>query len=462
MSIYLVQKVTLVYISFVKKIYIESLGCAKNQVDSEILLSYADDEGFERTQVPQDADIIVVNTCGFIESAKTESINTFFSFRSAFPEKKIIFAGCLAQRYWGILDLDEADAIFGNHDLGAFPKVLKGLEKGNKQIVLAPEYPDPDSERDERKYNLSFPRSAFLKISEGCNHRCNYCAIPIIRGGLRSRPFDAVMNEARRLVKSGIYEINIIAQDLGAYGTDWGEGERFCDLIESLSKIEGAFVLRMLYIHPDTFPEKLIDIVKASNGKILPYFDIPFQHADHKVLLGMKRTGSREIYVDLIKKIRASLPDAVIRSTLMLGFPGEGREEFEELLRFVKEAQLDWMGSFLYSREEDTPAYLMRNQKEHNKAHKIAAKWQEELEAIQSEITSKRLLSFVGKKYLALVEENIEGEDLSIARIYSQAPEVDGATVIMGSDMKPGDVVEVGIRSVRGLDLEAIKIRNVL
>ncbi|MCR5731400.1 MAG: 30S ribosomal protein S12 methylthiotransferase RimO [Sphaerochaetaceae bacterium] len=444
-----------------KKIYIESLGCAKNQVDSEILLSYADDEGYERTQVPSEADVIVVNTCGFIESAKTESIDTFFSFRNAFPDKKIVLAGCLAQRYATELELNEADAIFGNHDLGAFPKVLEGLEKSKKQIIAAPEYPDPDSERDERKYNLSMPRSAFLKISEGCNHRCNYCAIPLIRGGLRSRPFDAVMTEARRLVDSGIYEINIIAQDLGAYGTDWGNGERFCELIKALSEIEGNFVLRMLYIHPDTFPEKLIDIVKNSNGKILPYFDIPFQHADHKVLVGMKRTGSREIYVDLIKRIRKALPDAVIRSTLMLGFPGEGREEFEELLRFVEEAQLDWMGSFLYSREEDTPAYSMRNQREHNKAHKEAAKWQVELEELQSEITAKRLESFVGKKYLALVEENIKGEDLSIARIYSQAPEVDGATVIMGSDMKPGDVVEVGIRSVRGVDLEAIKIRNI-
>ena len=445
-----------------KKIGLVSLGCAKNLVDSEMILAMFREGEYAFTNDPAEADLIIVNTCGFIEDAKKESIDTFFQFRSSFPEKKIVLAGCLAQRYASELELEEADAIFGNHDLSAFPEVLRRLEeKDAEQIVLSPEYPDPDSERDARKYNLSMPRSAFLKISEGCNHCCNYCAIPIIRGPLRSRPFDAVVEEARRLISNGIYEINIIAQDLGAYGTDWGKGERFCELLKTLSVLEGDFVLRMLYIHPDTFPLELIDIVRNSNGKILPYFDIPFQHADHKVLVGMKRTGDRRTYVGLIRRIRDALPDAVIRSTLMLGFPGEGRAEFEELLRFVEEAQLDWMGSFLYSREEDTPAWSMRNQREHNRAHKVAALWQKELEELQSRITAERLERFVGKKYRALVEENIAGEDLSIARIYSQAPEVDGATVIMGSDMMPGDVVEVGIRKVRGVDLEAVKIRKI-
>lgn len=438
-----------------KKIYLESLGCAKNQVDSEIILSYALDSGFKRVENAEDADLIVVNTCGFIESAKEESINTFFSLKEINPDAKIVLAGCLAQRYGSEMELEEADAIFGNHDLSKFKEILSSLE-GKKQVLI-PEYPDPDRERDDRKELLSYPRSAYLKISEGCNHCCAYCAIPIIRGPLRSRPMDKVIEEAERLISTGIYEINIIAQDLGAYGLDIYGKSMFVPLMDKLSSLDGDFVLRMLYIHPDTFPEQLIDLV-AERKKILPYFDIPFQHAAPNVLRSMKRTGNTDIYVALINRIREKNPDAVIRSTLMLGYPGEGRGEFEELLNFVDRAELDWMGSFLYSREEDTPAYLMRDEKEHNKANKIASKWQKELEEKQSLITAKRLERFVGNVYRVLIEEKVEGEDLSIGRIYSQAPDVDGLTVVMGRDLKPGDVVEVGIRAVRGVDLEGVKI----
>lgn len=440
----------------VKKIYVESLGCAKNQVDSELLITYALENGYQRVEEAEEADVIVVNTCGFIESAKEESISTFFALKELKPEAKIILAGCLAQRYGNEIELEEASAIFGNHDLSKFPEVLAELEAESQKIAI-PEYPDPDRERDDRKILLSFPRSAYLKISEGCNHCCNYCAIPIIRGPLRSRPFESVVKEAERLISEGIYEINIIAQDLGAYGLDLYGRSRFVELMDALSSLEGEFVLRMLYIHPDTFPEGLIELT-AERKKILPYFDIPFQHAHPEVLKLMKRSGNTEVYAGLINRIREKCSDAVIRSTLMLGFPGEDRSAFEELLRFVNVAKLDWMGSFLYSREEDTPAYEMRGEKEHNKAHKIAAKWQKELEAAQSPITSARLERFVGNVYDALIEEKVEGEDLAIGRIYAQAPDVDGLTVIMGRDMNPGDVVKVGIRAVRGVDLEGVKL----
>lgn len=443
----------------VKRIYVSSLGCAKNQVDSELLMTYAEGAGYEVSTSPENADIIVVNSCGFIESAKEESIDTFFSLHNNYPEAKIILAGCLAERYAHDIELEEAAAIFGNHDLSLFPALLGKIEEGEGQIIETPPYPDPDCEEDLRTRYLSLPRSCYLKISEGCNHRCNYCAIPIIRGPLRSRPFDKVVAEAKRLIAEGFYEINIVAQDLGAYGCDWGEGEQFTRLLRTLASLEGDFVIRMLYIHPDTFPLSLIDIVKE-NPKILPYFDIPFQHADEAVLRGMKRSGNREKYLDLVARIRQALPDAVIRTTLMLGFPGEDRAAFEELMRFVKEARFDWMGSFLYSREEDTVAYAMRGEKEHERAHKVAAKWQKELEEVQSAITAERLERFCGHKYIALVEERIEGEDLAIARIYSQAPEVDGLTVIMGEGLKAGDICEVGVRKVRGVDLEAVLIRK--
>ena len=437
----------------VKRIYIESLGCAKNQVDSEILLSYALDEGYERTLSAEDADVIVVNTCGFIESAKEESVNTFFSLHELNPKARIIMAGCLAERYGSSMELEEADAIFGNRDLSKFPEVLSGRER----VLIPHDYPDPDSERDARRILLGYPGSAYLKISEGCNHRCSYCAIPVIRGPLRSRPMAKVIEEAERLIASGIYEINIVAQDLGAYGTDEGGASRFVELMDKLSSLPGDFVLRMLYIHPDTFPEGLIELA-AERKKILPYFDIPFQHADPAVLRAMRRTGSPEIYLSLIERIRKALPDAVIRTTLMLGFPGEDRKALDTLLGFVRDARFDWMGSFLYSREEDTPAYEMRGEEEHLKAGRKAAEWQKELEALQEEITEEKLQRFTGHEYTAIIEDPIEGEDLAIGRIYSQAPDVDGLTVIMGRGMKSGDRERVGITRTRGIDLEGVLI----
>lgn len=437
-----------------KTIYIESLGCAKNQVDSEMLLTYAIENGYERVTDPMRASVIVVNSCGFIEDAKTESIDTLLSFRQMYPHAKIILAGCLAERYAGEMELEEADAIFGNHDLSAFPSILEEVEKG-KSPVCTPEYPDPDRERDDRKVLLSLPRSAYLKISEGCNHCCAYCAIPLIRGPLRSRPMEKVLAEAERLIGEGIYEINIIAQDLGAYGTDWDGKSHFVELMDKLSSLEGDFVLRMLYIHPDTFPEGLVELV-SRRDKILRYFDIPFQHSHPKVLRGMRRTGDRNKYVGLVRHIREVVPGSVVRSTIMLGFPGEDEEAFEDLKCFIKEAELDWMGSFLYSREEDTPAYRMRNKKEHDKAHRIARKYQDELVPIQDEISERRASSFVGSLQKALVEEKIEGESLAFGRIYAQAPEVDGVTVIEGEDLKPGDVVYVRIVKNMGFDLKGM------
>ena len=434
------------------KIYIESLGCAKNQVDSEVLLSYALEEGYERTMDASEADLIVVNTCGFIQSAKEESINTFFDLHGQNPEARIVMAGCLAQRYGGTMELEEASAIFGNHDLSQFRGILKG---GGG--VSVPEYPDPDRERDDRVELLGFKGSAYLKIGEGCNHRCSFCAIPGIRGPLRSRPMEKVLEEAERLIALGIYEINVIAQDVASYGKDLYGKPRFVELMDRLSALPGNHVLRMLYIHPDTFPEELISLV-AERKNILPYFDIPFQHGDKGILRRMGRTGDRESYTALVRRIRERIPDAVIRTTLMLGFPGETHESVEEMRKFIQDAQFDWMGSFTYSREEDTPAYSMMSDEWFRKAGKAALRAQKTIEKQQQPITEARLERFVGHTYTALVEEKIEGEELAIGRIYAQAPDVDGLTVIMGRGMKEGDVVRVGITKVRGLDLEGVRV----
>ncbi|MBI9095704.1 MAG: 30S ribosomal protein S12 methylthiotransferase RimO [Sphaerochaeta sp.] len=444
-----------------KKLYLENLGCSKNQVDAETMLKILAEDNYMRTDDPTEADIILVNTCGFIESAREQSIESFFSLHQTNPEAKILFTGCMAERYTEELsvELSEASAIFGNRDLSKISGVVDRVVKGER-VVEKYAYPPVEKELYERNELLNFPGSAYLKISEGCNHRCAYCAIPLIRGDLRSRPMDMILEDAKHLISTGIRELNLIAQDLAAYGTDVGDGtSRFMDLLTRLVALQGDFRLRLLYIHPDAFPAELPRFI-VDNPKVLPYFDIPFQHAATPILRSMGRTGTKESYLSLIESIRATVPGAVVRSTILLGYPGEDEDAYGELLDFIERAQLDWMGSFLYSREEGTKAYDLRNQKEHAKAHKVAAIFQKKLEKRQQAITEARLERFVGKEYDVLIEEKIEQEDLAIGRIYSQAPEVDGLTVVMGHNLVPGSVVKCGIRAVKGIDLEAVLVER--
>lgn len=440
------------------KLYIENLGCAKNQVDAEVIAYQLESLDYELTSEVSDSDLIIVNTCGFIQSAKEESINTFFELKEKYPDKKIIISGCLAQRYSQDLfnDIPEADAIFGNRDLRQIKEVVEKVQK-NERNLTKPEYPDPDFEDGTRDKLYNFPGSAYLKISEGCNHRCGFCAIPVIRGSLRSIPMNIVLGEAKRLIDCGIKEINLVAQDLAAYGFDWDKKSHFVELVRNICRIEGDYKLRLLYIHPDWMTDEIIQEVK-NNDKILKYFDIPFQHASARLLKPMKRSGNQEVYAQLIEKIRNEIPEAVIRTTIMLGFPGDSKEDFDIVFEFIKRCRFNWMGSFVYSREEDTEAYDLTTEAEHEKLSKQAEKWKEKLEKLQQKITEESLQSFVGNEYDVLIEELIEGEDLAIGRIYSQAPEVDGLTVVMGRDMVPGNVYRCGITKVNGVDLEAAKI----
>jgi len=434
----------------------ESLGCAKNQVDAEVIIDLLKKKGLVQVFEPQEGDIVFINTCGFIKSAKEEAIDTLFTLRKSAPNAKIILGGCLAQRYSEFLDLPEADGIFGNRDLKQIGELVDEMLENDNQVVLSPEYPkNTDDDYYCRSTLLNYPGAAYLKLSEGCNHRCAFCAIPVIRGPLRSRSRNQILDDARRLVKGGTREINIIAQDLAAYKTDNGGASQFMSLLKDICEIEGNYKIRLLYIHPDAFPLELIDFIK-NNDKVLPYFDIPFQHAATPILRKMGRVGTSESYYELIRKIRESLPNSVIRTTLMLGFPGESEEDVEELLEFTKKCRFDWMGSFIYSREEDTRAYDMISDEDHQLVIKRAEKDKKRLEAIQEKITNENLEKFVGNVYEALIEEKVKGEDLAIGRIYSQAPEVDGLTVIMGRNLVPGSVIKVGIRKVNGVDLDAV------
>ena len=431
------------------KVGFVSLGCPKALVDSEQILTRLRAEGYDIVPDYEGADLVVVNTCGFIDAAVAESLD---AIGEALTENgRVIVTGCLGAKEDVVLAAHpQVLAVTGPH---ATEQVMQEVHRH------LPKPHDPFEDLVPPQGIKLTPRHyAYLKISEGCNHRCRYCAIPVIRGNLRSRPFDAIIEDAKRLIGSGIKELNLIAQDLAAYGTDQGDNtSKFLDLLQALAALDGDFRLRMLYIHPDAFPAELPALV-AATPKIIPYFDIPFQHAHPNVLRPMGRMGDRETYLELVASIRAVVPDATLRSTFMLGFTGETPETVMELQRFVKEAQLDWVGSFVYSREEDTPAYKDRTAAEHKTISKRAVKWQKELEAIQEPITTQRLQRFVGTEQNVLIEELVEGEDLAIGRTPHQAPEVDGLTVVMGRNLVPGEVVRCGISRVNGIDLEAIPV----
>ncbi len=438
---------------YIKKYYLESLGCAKNQVDSELMMSFLERKNWVPAKDPGEAELIIVNTCGFIEPAREESIDTILSFRKLYPDKKILMTGCLVQRYASELydDLKEADGFFGNNFLQDIDRVASSVLEGKREIFLGDkERISEEQYRIERKRLLSFPGSAYVKISEGCNNRCTYCSIPIIRGDLKSRSIESVIIEIEHLLEIGIRELNIIAQDLASFGKD--RNTNFMELMKRISEIKGDFWVRLLYFHPDNFEKEILSLMK-NDPRFLPYFDLPFQHAAKKILKKMGRRGDGEEYLKLISLIRNTLPGAVIRSTFLVGFPGETKEDFKELVDFQKRAELDWLGVFTYSREEGTPAYGFRKRV----PEKVALSRKSEIERLQVGISERRLERFVGANLDILVEEEVREEGLFIGRAYIDAPEVDGAVVFRtSSSVRPGELIRCRITGRAGFDLEAV------
>ncbi|MFA6938043.1 MAG: MiaB/RimO family radical SAM methylthiotransferase [Treponema sp.] len=457
-----------------KKYFLDQHGCAKNQVDGELIITRLENLGMERTLDADEADLIIINSCGFIESAKKESLDSVLNSRKAYPKVKILLAGCLAERYANVFktDLPEVNGIFGNGDLSKLDEVVGSILKGKRPVVV------PEQKGvccGERGTLLSFKGSAYVKITEGCNNHCTFCAIPLIRGDLRSRKALDIVEEIKGLVQKGVYEINLIGQDLAAYGcgkdddvfndgTCWYEqtyGESrlsrysvalngnahviptevkesrkhnsispLSRLIKMISKLKGKFVVRLLYIHPDHFNLDILPLMQKDK-RFLPYFDIPFQSGSDNVIHAMNRTGSHKGYVELVKKIRDALPEASIRTTFLTGFPGETEDDAKKTEKFLKEIQSDWSGCFPYSKEDGTPAAKMKGKV----AKKIAEERAQNLQSIQHDITGKRLKARLGKTYDVLVEEIIENkeqsdEGLAIGRAWFEAPEVDGNVVI--------------------------------
>lgn len=453
------------------KFFIDQHGCAKNQTDGEILAGFLINKGYKLTMNADEADFILVNSCGFIQSAKKESIDAIYNIRKAYPEAKIILTGCLAERYAQDLieQMPELDGVFGNGDLS---KICSFMNKAKKERT-AQTFSQNGVCSGERPVLFNFPGSAFVKITEGCSNHCSFCAIPLIRGEVRSRPEAEILEEIKQLLSDGVYEINLIGQDLAVYGKEFGTS--LAALLKKIAKIKGDFIVRPLYIHPDHFTDDIIEAIKTS-PKLLPYFDIPFQSADDKIILAMNRTGSYKEYSALVKKIRRELPSAVLRTTFLTGFPGETDEAAENTARFLQEIKPDWSGCFPYSREEDTPAYNMKPRVPAKTAKARAA----HLEELQTAITTERLERYVKQEVNVLVEElisveeNSEGaansEGLAIGRAWFQAPEVDGSVVIRYDlsdpeavkSVVPGSVVTVKVLASTGVDLDSAYIKNYL
>ena len=444
------------------KFFIDQHGCAKNQTDGELLCSFLEKSGFKYTENPEQADFIIINSCGFIQSAKKESINAVYNVKAAYPNAKIILAGCLAERYADELynSMPELDGIFGNGDLSKITQYMKKvIAAGKKQLRAEPAvFPQQGVCAGERTRLFGFKGSAFVKITEGCSNNCSFCAIPLIRGAVRSRCSKEIVEEIKTLVNSGVYEINLIGQDLAAYK----EGKNgLAELLKKISKIKGHFIVRTLYIHPDHFNTNILEVFK-NDSRFVPYFDIPFQSGDDQIIHAMNRTGTFKKYVELVKKIKSELPQAVLRTTFLTGFPGETDEAAEKTKVFLEKISPLWSGCFPYSREEGTPAFSFKNKVPARTAKQRAAV----LEQLQSEITRKKLEKYVGKELEILIEESIStdsDEGLAIGRAWFQAPEVDGCTVIrfdsddntQSSKIFPGNVIKVRVLACTGPDLDS-------
>lgn len=430
---------------------IVSLGCAKNQVDAEMLLFSLKQKGFELVDDPAKADAVIVNTCGFIESAKQESIDEIIELGKLKREgkiKAIIVTGCLAERYQNEItkQLYEVDAAVGIGANSKIADIVLDALGGNKTELFPSKLELP---LEGGRIQSTPPYTAYLKIAEGCDNRCTYCAIPLIRGGFRSREPENVIEEAKQLAEKGVRELNVIAQDTTRYGEDLFGKPYLAKLLKELCKIEKLRWIRVLYCYPERVTDELIDVM-ANEEKIVKYIDLPLQHCNAEILKSMNRRGSRESLTALLNKIRDRIPNVVLRTTFISGFPGETEEQFEELCEFAKEIEFDRLGCFPYSQEEDTPAAAFPNQLDGETKQNRADIIMEQ----QQLIMTRRCEKLVGTTVEVLVEGFDRIAECWYGRTYADAPEVDGCVFFTTNGKKPsiGSFVNVKITDTMGID----------
>jgi ribosomal protein S12 methylthiotransferase len=437
-----------------QKFSIVSLGCARNLVDSEVMAGLLQQNHYDMVHEPEDADVVLVNTCGFIDAAKAESIDTIIEISRLKEEgkiKKLVVAGCLAQRYPQELakELPEVDLFIGTGEVPKIVEILQRQDANRRQYVGIPQY----------LYDHATPRvratpsyTAFLKVSEGCDHKCAFCIIPQLRGPHRSRSIDSVVNETALLAQGGVKEINLIAQDLTAYGRDRKDGTTLLGLLKKMIEVPEVVWIRLLYAYPNFLDEPLLKVIRESE-KICKYIDIPFQHISHRLLQRMRRGKSGSAVRETVEKLRDAIPALTLRTSLIVGFPGETDEDFETLLDFVEETQFDRLGVFKYSEEEGTAAADMDGKVSEEEKE---GRWQEVMD-LQATISQKKNKALIGTIDRVMIE-NIDSDSGKLAgRTQAHAPEVDGVVFTDGASASPpptpGDIVDVKITDALEYDL---------
>lgn len=436
------------------KVGFVSLGCSKNLIDTEMAIGLFKKNNFEIVNDVEKAEIIIVNTCGFIESAKQEAINTILEmaeYKEKGTCKYLVVMGCLVQRYKKELQkaLPEVDLFIEINDYGSYwDKILELLDEEEK--------PDTINNLCYMDRVISTGnKTAYLKIAEGCSNRCTYCAIPYIRGPYVSRPMEKVLEEAKKLATAGIKELIVIAQDTTRYGEDLYGESKLSDLLNELCKIDGFEWIRFLYAYPESITDELIQTVK-NNPKICNYFDIPIQHISDSVLKRMNRRTNGKQIEELINKIKKQIPDVILRTSLIVGFPGETEEDFNKLYEFVKKGYFDKLGVFTYSKEDGTPAARLKEQ-----IHPATKKKRYNLiMSVAKDISAEKLKSYIGKEYKVLVEDTTFDHKFCVGRSYMDIPDTDGMVIIKNCDTKlVGEFVNCKVTAVNNYDLIA-KISN--
>jgi ribosomal protein S12 methylthiotransferase len=425
------------------KLSIVSLGCSKNLVDSEYLIGMlVNSNKFEITNLLEEAEVIIINTCGFIGDAKEESIQNILEiseYKKSGNLKKLIVAGCLAQRYSDeiIKEMPEVDGVIGT---GEIDKILELVDEvfQEKKVTKVEKLDFLGNSKTPRILTTN-PHTAYLKIAEGCNRRCTYCIIPQLRGELRSRKIEDIVEEATLLAKAGVKEINLLAQEITEYGLDLYLKKALPDLLRELVKVEGIKWIRCYYMFPNSLTEEMIEVIK-NEDKICNYFDVPIQHISSNILKNMKRANSGEQIKEILKKIRKEIPDSTIRTTVIVGFPGETEEEFQELKEFIKEFNFNYVGIFKYSQEEDTVAYSLPNQV----SEEIKEKRWVELTNLQSNLVEMRNRSLIGTELEVMIDSISDESDYMLeGRTQGQALEIDGKVLTNDGTAQPGDIVKV-------------------
>ncbi len=444
-----------------KSLYFTSLGCSKNLVDSQVMLGHLKLDGFKIATAPEDAEVIIVNTCSFVEAAKVESIETVLDLATYKEDGKcqaLVMSGCMAQRYAGELEAEmpEIDMFIGTGEYHKIVPLLKAMEDGKLEKKSFVEIPKFIHTEFDPRLNTSPFYMAWLKISEGCNRNCTFCIIPTLRGKLRSRTIDSLVAEAEALAKTGVRELNLISQDFSDYGVDLegggkkdGKNPMIYELLSRLEKVEGIDWVRVFYFYPDDLTEDVMDLM-ASSKKITKYLDMPVQHFADGVLKRMNRRATEELIHQKIDTLRSKIPGIVLRTSIIVGFPGETEEDFQALLNGIKKARFNHLGVFKYSDEEGTPAVRLKNKV----PQEVIDERFEQLYEAQKEIARELNQEYLGKIIDVLVEGQHEETELLLQGRHSgQAPDIDGKVIINDGFAKAGDIVKVEITDVLDYDL---------